>query len=259
MSLYSLAKPPAPASSPRATPSKAARGSRSLSAPPRRSSPGSEVIASPRRSHEQTSVVTRQHSKQQADQEPHTDSKQDTKLFFSPYFQEHKPLDFYGRLLATIQQYAKTLDGSDNRALRSLVWKELIHIAGLANFTNSSSPSPPTLPAVLTDENPVLPDGPVFELTITRLLWANERHAFLCVDIIFTCVRVNLAVLDLVYAAFLHAQRRYPDIFCDMFSPLDAENATNKKPQALIWGFGLQAALSQLLLVNSLFPSCYFG
>ncbi|KAH3764854.1 hypothetical protein Pelo_3277 [Pelomyxa schiedti] len=253
-------------------------------------------------------------SSQETGDAQYSQTQQDSRMFYSPLFQEYKSLRFYGGLLATTQQYAKHLDTTDKTGLRLLVWKELLHIAGISESgqtqiptldplsaststvhqehnTSSSGTTAPsstaphsstqsdqapntTEPNVVKTENgttsspqnasyeessnilatshdqkPVpnqnaqppltaqelanVPDGPVFDFIITKLLGYEQ---------------VNLAVLDLMYAAFLHAQRRYPDIFRHMFTPVPEDNSSTK-PCDAIWSFGVQATLLQLHLV----------
>lgn len=64
---------------------------------------------------------------------------------------------------------------------------------------------------------------------------------------------MNLAVLDLVYAALMHAQRRYPSVFNNMFQPLDGNG---KQQRDFVMGHDMQSALKQLNLVRNIFFLC---
>lgn len=101
-----------------------------------------------------------------------TSMAQDSKLFFSPFFQEHKPLEFYGRLLATVQQFAKTLDDCTNKEARSLAWKELLRVAGVGFVPPAKDSS---ISGTVLSQDTVTPAGPVFQTCINSLLWAHER------------------------------------------------------------------------------------
>ena len=56
-------------------------------------------------------------------------------------------------------------------------------------------------------------------------------------------------MLELIYAAFLQAQRHHPVVFCHTFVPLEEGEKSDS-----VWGTSLQATLLQL---NMVFPFAF--
>lgn len=112
--------------------------------------------------------------------------------FYSPWFHCYKSLGFYSRLLTAVQRYARTVDRA-GRHFRQLVWRELYQFSGRAPASDVA-----------------------FDISTAG------AHSLLepFVAGLLRLPTVNLVALELVYQSFHQAQRRYPDVFANMFAPV---------------------------------------
>lgn len=122
--------------------------------------------------------------------------------FYSPWFHCYKSLGFYSCLLTAVQRYARTVDRA-GRHFRQLVWRELYQFSGRAPASD-----------VAFDISTAGAHG-LLEPFVAGLLRLPT---------------VNLVALELVYQSFHQAQRRYPDVFANMFSPVSEGGAAEDTP-----------------------------
>lgn len=130
------------------------------------------------------------------------DAPAEPRGFYSPWFHCYKSLGFYSRLLTAVQRYARTVDCA-GRHFRQLVWRELYQFSGRAPASD-----------VAFDISTAGAHG-LLEPFVAGLLRLPT---------------VNLVALELVYQSFHQAQRRYPDVFANMFAPVSDCGAAEDAP-----------------------------
>eukprot|EP00727_Mastigamoeba_balamuthi_P006642 m51a1_g2599 hypothetical protein (452) ;mRNA; f:453125-455053 len=166
--------------------------------------------------------------------------------FVSPFFHERKNIQFYGRLLVALHDYARAADQAAKN-LRCIVWREVSQFAG------RPTPNEPGADAQSADAP--TSDYGYLEPLIVRLVRNST---------------VNLVALEIVYEGFMQAQRRFPEVFGNLFAPLPDASPAPASPEPspagpvggpgpraqrsnmdCLWGHTIQSSLLHLNLLHS--------